>query len=103
MGTGHTGKCSDNCHCDISKAFSTIGMERRKAESEESMGGSTDRKYLGAYNATWFSLNGRGGAQTQNKWGTWVLARPLPFYNFRVRLQQAWDILTYKADALYWD
>ena len=32
----------------------------------------------------------------------WVLARPLPFYCFKYRLRQAWDVLRYKADAFYW-
>jgi hypothetical protein len=35
--------------------------------------------------------------------GRWVLARPLPFYSFWNRLKQAWDVLRYRADALYWD
>lgn len=34
--------------------------------------------------------------------GNWYLARPLPYYSLRARLKQAWDVLTYKADALYW-
>lgn len=32
----------------------------------------------------------------------WVLARPLPFYCFKYRLRQAWDVLRYKADAFYY-
>lgn len=34
--------------------------------------------------------------------GRWVPARPLPFYSFWNRLKQAWDVLRYRADALYW-
>ncbi len=34
--------------------------------------------------------------------GHWIPARPLPYYSLIERLRQAWDILTYKADALYW-
>lgn len=30
------------------------------------------------------------------------IARPVPYYNFWYRLQMAWDIIRYKADALYW-
>lgn len=32
----------------------------------------------------------------------WIPARPEPYWSFWERLQQAWDVLTYKADALYW-
>ena len=28
--------------------------------------------------------------------------RPLPYYSLTTRLRQAWDVLTYRADALYW-
>lgn len=29
-------------------------------------------------------------------------ARPLPYYSLFERIAQAFDVLTYKADALYW-
>ena len=29
-------------------------------------------------------------------------ARPEPYYSVIERLQQAWDVFTYRADALYW-
>lgn len=29
-------------------------------------------------------------------------SKPLPYYSFIERLQQAWDVLRYRADALYW-
>ncbi len=32
--------------------------------------------------------------------GGWV--RPLPYYSSVERLRQAWDVFTYRADALYW-
>ncbi len=32
----------------------------------------------------------------------WVLARPIPYYCFKYRLRQAWDVLRYKADAFYY-
>jgi len=32
----------------------------------------------------------------------WKPARPLPYYSLKERLKMVWDILTYKADALYW-
>lgn len=32
----------------------------------------------------------------------WIPARPIPFFSFKERLKQAWDVLTYRADALYW-
>lgn len=32
----------------------------------------------------------------------WIPARPEPYYSFRERLVQAWHVLTYRADALYW-
>jgi hypothetical protein len=32
--------------------------------------------------------------------GRWV--RPEPYWSLKTRLAQAWDVLTYKADALYW-
>lgn len=34
--------------------------------------------------------------------GKWMMARPEPYWSFWERLRQAWDVLTYKADALYW-
>ena len=30
-------------------------------------------------------------------------ARPEPYYGFLNRLHHAWNVLTYKADALYWN
>lgn len=36
------------------------------------------------------------------KFGRWVFARPEPYRSLWTRLLQAWDVLTYKADALYW-
>jgi hypothetical protein len=41
--------------------------------------------------------------QVLNKPGYWVQARPMPYPSFFSRLRQAWDVLTYKADALYWE
>ena len=32
--------------------------------------------------------------------GGWV--RPIPYYSLVERLRQAWDVFTYRADALYW-
>lgn len=29
-------------------------------------------------------------------------ARPVPYWSFIERLRQAYDVLTYRADALYW-
>ena len=34
--------------------------------------------------------------------GKWIPARPIPFQSLITRIKQAWDVLTYKADALYW-
>jgi hypothetical protein len=34
--------------------------------------------------------------------GKWQIPRPVPYQSFIMRLQQAFDVLTYKADALYW-
>lgn len=34
--------------------------------------------------------------------GRWFISRPMPYISFFVRLKQAWDVLRYKADALYW-
>jgi hypothetical protein len=34
--------------------------------------------------------------------GRWYIARPLPFYSWRIRLRQAWDVFRYRADAFYW-
>jgi hypothetical protein len=28
--------------------------------------------------------------------------RPLPYFSFIERFKQAWDVFTYRADALYW-
>jgi hypothetical protein len=33
----------------------------------------------------------------------WHLARPLPYYGWKYRLRDAWNVLTFKADALYWE
>jgi len=35
--------------------------------------------------------------------GKWVPARPLGLYGIRHRIALAWDVLTGKADALYWE
>jgi len=32
----------------------------------------------------------------------WKPARPIPYYSLKERLKMALDVLTYKADALYW-
>ena len=42
-----------------------------------------------------------GEAATEHD-GKWIPARPEPFPSFIERLKQAWDVLSYKADALYW-
>jgi len=34
--------------------------------------------------------------------GRWITARPEPYYSLIERLRQAWDVLRYRADALYW-
>lgn len=41
------------------------------------------------------------GAATQVD-GVWMLARPEPYRSLFERIRQAWDVLTYNADALYW-
>ena len=33
---------------------------------------------------------------------SWIMARPEPYYSLIERLRQAWDVLTYQADTLYW-
>lgn len=38
----------------------------------------------------------------QGKSGQWHNARPIQYHNFLYRLQMAWDVLRYRADALYW-
>lgn len=35
--------------------------------------------------------------------GSMSYARPVPYYSLLERLQMAWHVLTYKADALYWE
>ena len=35
--------------------------------------------------------------------GKWVPARPLGLYGIKRRIALAWDVLTGKADALYWE
>lgn len=44
----------------------------------------------------------RGQVQTQGKSGAWHNARPEPYYSLIERIKLAWDVLRYKADALYW-
>jgi hypothetical protein len=34
--------------------------------------------------------------------GLWYPAKPEPYYSIKERLIYAWDVLTYKADPLYW-
>lgn len=34
--------------------------------------------------------------------GTPNAARPYPYFSFIERFKQAWDVFTYRADALYW-
>lgn len=36
------------------------------------------------------------------KYGRWRYARPEPYISFIERILQAWDVFTYRADALYW-
>jgi len=43
----------------------------------------------------------KNGPQAQVD-GQWIPARPEPYWSFKERLRQAWDVLTYRADALYW-
>jgi len=42
------------------------------------------------------------GNSAQLQDGRWIQARPEPYRSFLERLCQAWHVLTYKADALYW-
>lgn len=57
----------------------------------------TKPKGWGAYTPQSVIDSQRGIAVEGHKW-----ARPLPYTSLIERLQQAWDVLTYKADALYW-
>ncbi len=34
--------------------------------------------------------------------GKWIPARPLPWEGMVSRIRAAWDVLTRKADAVYW-
>lgn len=34
--------------------------------------------------------------------GRWHVARPEPYRSFWCRLRQAFDVLRYRADAIYW-
>ena len=34
--------------------------------------------------------------------GDWEPIKCIPYYSFKERLVQAWHVLTYQADALYW-
>lgn len=44
-----------------------------------------------------------GGKMVEREDGLWEPAVPLPYYSWIERLLQAWDVFTYKADALYWE
>lgn len=46
---------------------------------------------------TMFSTLARG------KSGIWHIARPAPFNSLFERLRMAWSVLTYRADAIYWE
>jgi hypothetical protein len=41
-------------------------------------------------------------AQTACCDGYWYPARPVPYYSLKERIKMAYDVLTYKADAVYW-
>ena len=43
-----------------------------------------------------------GHVLQSRKDGDWEPAKPIPYYSFWERLIQAWHVLTYRADALYW-
>lgn len=58
--------------------------------------------HLGSLNDTDLLLQPRGFTTARGASGFPHLARPIPYYNIWVRLRQAWDVLTYKADAFYW-
>lgn len=47
-------------------------------------------------------VNSSYGNNLANVDGEWIPARPEPYYSLKERLIQAWHVLTYKADALYW-
>jgi len=34
--------------------------------------------------------------------GQWVPARPEPYYNWRIRLKEAWEVFRYRADVVVW-
>jgi len=48
------------------------------------------------------SLGIQGQCQARGKSGEYHNARPLPYYGFIYRIRDAWNVLTLKADALYW-
>jgi hypothetical protein len=43
-----------------------------------------------------------GETMQQRGDGDWQPSKPLPYYSVFERLTQAWHVLTYQADALYW-
>lgn len=45
----------------------------------------------------------RGNIPLREKDGRWVPARPIPYRSRWNQLRHAWNVLIYKADALYWD
>jgi hypothetical protein len=56
----------------------------------------------GSYNVENLIATIKNMPDVEIKKGKWIKARPEPYYSFWERLRQAWDVLTYKADALYW-
>ena len=56
---------------------------------------------MGSYTDLELGINLNTKRETSK--GYWCNARPEPFRSFFTRLKMAWDVLTYKADSIYWE
>lgn len=62
---------------------------------------NTKPKGYGAYTPKRVKNEVNAGAWVEVD-GLWYPAKPEPYYSVIERLKYAWDVLTYRADPLYW-
>ncbi len=61
------------------------------------------RYRLGSYLADYSFDHLIHSSRAQGRSGRWHLARPEPYRSLFARLRMSWDVLRYRADALYWE
>ena len=60
------------------------------------------KRPIGSFDSNYFKNEAVVLKQSSNGL-PWDYSRPVPYYSIVERIKMAWDILTYKADAIYWN